>query len=169
MALLGGAIADRADRRRLLLLDQDRARRALGALALLALRLACRWALYVLGEAAGWVRRPAERPALVDPLPNLVEPARLRSALALNFGLYQLTMVPRPGLGGVLIGVLGSAALHRCRELPGDGRRRGGDGAPAAAERRHPSIAGAALDRRGLRYVSGNHASWARSRSTSWL
>jgi hypothetical protein len=45
-------------------------------------------------------------------LPNLVEPARLRSALAFSFGTYQLTMVIGPGLGGVLIGVLGVGAAY---------------------------------------------------------
>jgi len=34
---------------------------------------------------------------------NLVEPARLPAALAVNFGLYQLTMVLGPGIGGLLI------------------------------------------------------------------
>jgi MFS family permease len=45
-------------------------------------------------------------------VPNLVAPERLRSALALNFGLYQLTMVLGPGLGGLLIGALGVGAAY---------------------------------------------------------
>jgi MFS family permease len=36
-------------------------------------------------------------------VPNLVRPQLLRSALAVNYGLYQLTMVVGPGLGGLLI------------------------------------------------------------------
>ena len=40
-------------------------------------------------------------------LPNLVRPEKLRSAIALNFGLYQLTLVIGPGLGGLLIAAAG--------------------------------------------------------------
>ena len=36
-------------------------------------------------------------------IPNLVRPEKLRSALALSFGLYQVTLVVGPGLGGLLI------------------------------------------------------------------
>jgi MFS family permease len=103
MALLGGALADRFDRRRLLLLDQI-------ALVLLAGGLCAAalageppvWLLYVLGgllAGVGAVQNVA-RSAIV---PNLVAPSRLRSALAVNYGLYQLTMVIGPGLGGLLI------------------------------------------------------------------
>jgi MFS family permease len=103
MALLGGALADRLDRRRLLLVDQI-------ALVLIAAALCVTailgdppvWLLYVLGALLagfGAVQNVA-RSAIV---PNLVRPALLRSALAVNYGLYQLTMVVGPGLGGLLI------------------------------------------------------------------
>ncbi|HEU4979043.1 MAG TPA: MFS transporter [Solirubrobacteraceae bacterium] len=112
MALLGGAIADRVDRRRLLLLDQVALVAVAAALAAGAFLghppLAL---LYVLaGAMAGFgAIQNVTRSAIV---PNLVEPARLRSALALNFGLYQLTMVIGPGVGGVLIGALGVGAAY---------------------------------------------------------
>src|SRR2546423_5049595 len=103
MALVGGALADRFDRRRLLLLDQV-------ALVLVATALCVAaiagsppvWLLYVLGGLlAGFgAVQNVTRSAIV---PNLVAPSRLRSALAVNFGLYQLTMVIGPGLGGLLI------------------------------------------------------------------
>jgi predicted MFS family arabinose efflux permease len=107
MSLLGGAIADRSDRRRLLLLDQIALAASAGALAALAFvgspPIA---ALYVLGGlVAGFgAVQNVTRSAI---LPNLVAPERLRSALALSFGLYQLTLVIGPGIGGLLIGVLG--------------------------------------------------------------
>src|SRR3954462_4515920 len=103
MALLGGALADRLDRRRLLLLDQVGL--VLIAAALCFAALAGEppvWLLYLLGvllAGFGAVQNVA-RSAIV---PNLVRPALLRSALAVNYGLYQLTMVIGPGLGGLLI------------------------------------------------------------------
>src|SRR3954452_17195565 len=103
MALLGGALADRFDRRRLLLLDQVALVLLAGALCVAAVAgTPPVWLLYVLGgllAGFGAVQNVA-RSAIV---PNLVAPSRLRSALAVNYGLYQLTMVVGPGLGGLLI------------------------------------------------------------------
>jgi MFS family permease len=107
MALLGGALADRMDRRRLLLLDQV-------ALVLVAVAL-CAAALvgdppvlvlYVLGGLlAGFgALQNVARTAIV---PNLVAREHMPAALAINFGLYQLTMVFGPGLGGLLIAAAG--------------------------------------------------------------
>src|SRR3954449_8282744 len=107
MALVGGALADRLDRRRLLLLDQIGLVACAAALALLAFAgeppLAALYALGGLLAGFGAVQNVV-RSAIV---PNLVAPARLRQALALNFGLYQLTLVIGPALGGVLIAALG--------------------------------------------------------------
>jgi MFS family permease len=112
MALLGGAIADRHDRRRILLLDQI-------ALVVTAAALAALTfggsppipLLYLLGGlTAGFgAVQNVTRSAIV---PNLVEPLRLRSALALNFGLMQVTMVVGPAVGGVLIGAFGVGAAY---------------------------------------------------------
>jgi MFS family permease len=107
LSLFGGALADQFDRRRLLLATQV----ALVAVAtgLAAAALAGTpplWLLYVLAglsTAASAVER-VTRSAMV---PNLVSPDRLRGALSLTFGLYQLTMVVGPGLGGVLIEAAG--------------------------------------------------------------
>jgi MFS family permease len=103
MALVGGALADRADRRRLLLLDQIALVSVSGLLCGLAIAGSPPLGvLYVLaGLLAGFgAIQNVTRSAIV---PNLVEPARLHSALAVNFGLYQLTMVIGPALGGLLI------------------------------------------------------------------
>ncbi|MEA2483760.1 MAG: hypothetical protein QOC55_1707, partial [Thermoleophilaceae bacterium] len=64
------------------------------------------WVLYVLGALlAGFgAVQNVGRSAIV---PNLVRPELLRSALAVNYGLYQLTMVVGPGLGGLLISLGG--------------------------------------------------------------
>ncbi len=103
-ALLGGAIADRYDRRRVLLIDQIALVTVAAILAVLAFTLEetpvpILYVLAGLTAGAGAVQNVA-RSAIV---PNLVRPERLRSALALNYGLSTLTLVLGPGLGGVLI------------------------------------------------------------------
>jgi MFS family permease len=112
MSLLGGAIADRFDRRMLLLLVQFGL--VLAPAGLAAITFAedpPLWGLYVLGGAlAGFnAVQNVVRSAII---PNLVEPRLLRSALALNFGLFQLTLVIGPGLGGLLIAWLGVGAAY---------------------------------------------------------
>ena len=113
LALLGGALADRSDRRRLLLLDQ------IGlvavAVALCAAALAGEppiWLLYVLAALlAGFgALQNVVRSAIV---PNLVARREdMPAALAVNFGLFQLTMVLGPGLGGLLIAAAGVQAAY---------------------------------------------------------
>jgi MFS family permease len=164
MALLGGAMADRHDRRRMLLVIQ--AALILGAAALAALAYAGSppiLALYVLGAAmAGF--GAVQNVTAASIVPNLVAPERLRSALALNYGLNTLTMVVGPGLGGVLIGLLGLGAAYTidavsCVAILGavwlmspQPPRVSAEAAAAAPEKVLESI------RDGLRFVRGNHA-----------
>ena len=111
MALLGGAVADRRDRR-ILLLDQIALVVTAAALAALAFGGSPPIPLlYLLGGlTAGFgAVQNVTRSAIV---PNLVEPERLRSALALNFGLMAVTMVVGPAIGGVLIGAFGVGAAY---------------------------------------------------------
>lgn len=112
MALLGGALADRMDRRRMLLLDQVAL--VLVAAALCAAALAGEphvVVLYVLGGMlAGFgALQNVARTAIV---PNLVSREDMPAALALNFGLFQLTMVLGPGLGGLLIAAGGVESAY---------------------------------------------------------
>jgi predicted MFS family arabinose efflux permease len=105
--LYGGAIADRMDRRRLLLLVQIGL--VITSAALAAGALAGRppvWLLYVLGGtlAAFGAIEGVTRSSIV---PNVVAPEHLRGALALNYGLYQLCAVVGPGAGGLLIAAAG--------------------------------------------------------------
>jgi MFS family permease len=112
MALLGGALADRFDRRKVLLLDQIALVLCSGTLAALSFaHVTPLGLLYVLGgllAGAGAVQN-VTRGAIV---PNLVDAARLRSALALTFGLFQLTLVVGPAVGGVLIGLFGVGTAY---------------------------------------------------------
>jgi MFS family permease len=107
MALIGGAIADRMDRRKLLLVDQIGLVASAGGLAVAAFAgHPPVVVLYLLGGAlAGFTAlQNVARSAMI---PNLVSAGALRSALALNYGLLQLTMVVGPGIGGVMIAVFG--------------------------------------------------------------
>jgi MFS family permease len=112
MALLGGALADRMDRRRLLLVDQLALAAIPAALCAAALAGSPPLALlYVLGGLlAGFgALQNVARSAIV---PNLVAREQMPTALAVNFGLYQLTMVVGPGLGGLLIAAAGVAGAY---------------------------------------------------------
>jgi MFS family permease len=112
MSLLGGALADRHDRRRLLIADQFALVVNAGLLALLAfLGSPPVVLLYVLGGLlAGFAAvQNVVRSAI---LPNLVAPELVNPAIALNFGLTQLTYVVGPGLGGLMIGLAGVGAAY---------------------------------------------------------
>ena len=111
-ALWGGAMADRMDRRTLLLLDQ------IGLVVVAAALAAVSFAgdpsipvLYVLAGLLAGVSalQNVVRSAIV---PTLVRRELMRSALAFNYGLYQLTMVIGPGLGGLIIAALGVGAAY---------------------------------------------------------
>jgi MFS family permease len=112
MSLFGGALADRHDRRLLLLLDQIALVLTAGGLALGAfLGSPPLVLLYVLGGLlAGFAAvQNVIRSAI---LPNLVAPEIVNPAIALNFGLTQLTYVVGPGLGGLMIGLAGVGAAY---------------------------------------------------------
>jgi MFS family permease len=112
MALIGGAVADRMDRRRLLLLTQVGLVLSAGGLALAASAGSPPIALlYVLGGMlAGF--NALQNVAFSAIVPNVVTRERLPQALAVLYGLTTLTMVLGPGLGGVLIGAVGVKAAY---------------------------------------------------------
>jgi MFS family permease len=112
MSLFGGAFADRHDRRRLLIADLGALVVVSGLLALFAFAGSPPIVvLYVLGGLlAGFgAVQNVVRSAI---LPNLVAPELVNPAIALHFGLNQLTYVVGPGLGGVLIGLAGVGAAY---------------------------------------------------------
>jgi predicted MFS family arabinose efflux permease len=160
-ALVGGAIADRMDRRRLLLLVQIALVACATALAALAFAGSPPVPLlYLLGglvAGAGAVQNVAASSIL----PNLVGSERLRSALALSFGLYQLTMVIGPGLGGLLIGWLGLGSAYTidavsCLAMVVAAMAIAPQPPRGVDLEEHPPVL--ASIREGLRYVRGNQA-----------
>jgi MFS family permease len=111
-SLYAGALADRMDRRKLLLVCQI-------ALALLSAVLGlvtwltspAVWELYVLaGLIAG--AASVERVSRQSIVPNTVAPEQLKGALSMSFGLMQVTMVIGPALGGLIIDYFGLAAPY---------------------------------------------------------
>src|SRR6185312_9702984 len=106
-SLFGGALADRFDRRRLLFNCQI-------ALVVIAAALAVAaatgpppvWILFVLAAAMAGASA-IERVVRAAIVPNTVSKERLPAAMALTYGLFQVTMVVGPGFGGVLISLFG--------------------------------------------------------------
>jgi MFS family permease len=107
MSLVGGALADRFDRRRLLLAAQVAMLTV--SLVLLAGAVAGPPPVALLFILAGLAAAGTaiDRPSRAAMLPNLVGPERLRSAISFNYGLFQLSMVIGPALAGVVIGTAG--------------------------------------------------------------
>ncbi|HYC82673.1 MAG TPA: MFS transporter, partial [Solirubrobacterales bacterium] len=111
-SLYGGALADRVDRRTLLLTCQLALVAVATALAVAAIGGEPPvWLLYVLAAAlAGAAGLQQVVTAAI--VPNTVSPDRLRGALSLTYGLYQLTQVVGPGIGGLLIAAFGVAVPY---------------------------------------------------------
>jgi MFS family permease len=106
-SLFGGALADRFDRRRLLLLCQLALVAIAGALAAAAATGPPPiWILFLLAAAMAGASA-IERVVRAAIVPKTVSAESLPGAISLTYGLYQLTQVAGPGLGGVLISVFG--------------------------------------------------------------
>jgi MFS family permease len=107
LSLFGGALADRFDRRRLLLTTQIALVAVASGLAAAALLgTPPLWLLYVLAALSA-AASSVERVTRSSIVPNVVSPERLRGGLSLTFGLMQLTMVVGPAVGGLLISAAG--------------------------------------------------------------
>ncbi len=109
VSLLGGVLADRFDRRRVLIGAQVGVIAASSALA--AVSFAGRPPVAVVlvfgGALAGSAALDTVTRAAI--VPRVVAPARLRAGLAFDYGIYQVTMIIGPGVGGVLIASIGVA------------------------------------------------------------
>jgi MFS family permease len=112
LPLLGGVLADRADRRRVLIVTQS----GLAACSL-ALALATQlgynelWILYAL-TAISAAFSAFDQPARGSLVPTLVERSELPAAIALNQMLYQTAAVVGPAIGGLVIASFGVAAAY---------------------------------------------------------
>jgi MFS family permease len=111
-SLYAGALADRMDRRKLLLLCQIALSALAGILGLVTwLTTPAVWELFVLAAfiaGASAVER-VSRSAIV---PNTVTPDHLKAALSMSFGTMQVTMVVGPAIGGLVITYFGLAVPY---------------------------------------------------------
>ena len=112
LALLGGALADAFDRRRLVMLAEAGALLVVGGLVANALLPEPQlWVLYVaaaLIAACTAIRRPP----LDALMPRLVERDELKSASALQWAVHNLAHMAGPAIGGVLIATAGAAVTY---------------------------------------------------------
>lgn len=109
LALIGGAISDRVEKRALLLVTQIISTLlALGLGVLVATGQVRYWHVLVFAGALGLVNA-FYTPARQAFVPELVERSSLMNAVALNSAVFNASRILGPALGGILVAVLGLA------------------------------------------------------------
>jgi MFS family permease len=112
LALVGGALADAFDRRRLVQIAEGGAAVVAGLLLLNAsLPHPQLWALYVCSALLA-AFTALRRPPLDALIPRLVERGELKAAAAIQFGFHNLASISGPALGGVLIAAAGLGVTY---------------------------------------------------------
>ena len=112
LSLPGGVIADRMDRRNLLIITQSLAALLALALALLTSTGQIRvWHIYAVTFLSGAVGI-FDAPARTAMIPALVSAEQLASAYALNITWRQIATLAGPFIGGIIIGALGVGAAY---------------------------------------------------------
>lgn len=107
--LVGGVIADRVERRKLLLITQSAAMAMAFILAVLvSFDLARIWMVLLIAAGRGTMNS-FNQPARQSLIPDLVPPQDLRNAVALNSATLNMTRVIGPTIGGLLIASVGTA------------------------------------------------------------
>jgi MFS family permease len=112
LALVGGALADTFDRRRLVMLAEMGALLVVGGLVVNSLLPDPH--LWVLYAAAALIAActAIRRPPLDALLPRLVERDELKSASALQWAIHNTASMVGPAVGGVLIATAGAAVTY---------------------------------------------------------
>ncbi len=117
VAPFGGMVADRVDRRRMLLLTQSAAMLQAALLAGLTLAGVVQvWEIILLAFGLGFINAfdvPTRQAMTLD----MVEPKDLRHAIALNSMMFNLARVVGPSLAGALIAVVGEGVCFALNAL----------------------------------------------------
>ncbi len=117
LSLFGGVLADRVDRRRLLIVTQSLFMIQALALALLTwLHLVRVWHIYLVSFLNG-VTMAADSPARQSLVPRLVGREDLTNAIALNSLVFNASRVVGPPIGGLLYAAAGPAAAFFANAL----------------------------------------------------
>jgi len=112
LPLLGGVLADRADRRRVLIVTQSGLAASSLVLAVVTqIGLTELWILYAL-TAISASFSAFDQPARGALVPTLVERSELPAAIALNQMLFQTAAIVGPAVGGLVIASYGVAAAY---------------------------------------------------------
>ena len=112
LALVGGALADAFDRRRLVMLAEVGALVIVGGLVANALLPEPQlWVLYVAAALIAGCTA-IRRPPLDALMPRLVEREELKSASALQWAVHNVAHMAGPAIGGVLIATAGAAVTY---------------------------------------------------------
>jgi MFS family permease len=109
LAIAGGQLADRFDRRRVMMLTFSLAVvSAAGLLAVAILDGSVLWIYLLLGTGAvGWALGTPARQAL---LPQLVPAEQFSNAVAWNISVFQIASVTGPAIGGIVVAMSDSMA-----------------------------------------------------------
>lgn len=163
ITLPGGALADRVDRRRLVLaVTVAQAALSAALFALAASGGASLWTLYAL-VAAESALSAVNAPARQTFIPRLVPKAQLAAAMAVNRIVFQVVMIAGPALAGIVAAGAGlrgcyladvasyAGALWAVGRLPAMPPQPGGDGDFSAGQAKPRS--GLALTLEGLAFI----------------
>jgi MFS family permease len=108
LGAFAGVVADRFSRRAIVILTQAVAFGGSATLGLLAILGAAEvWHVYLVAAVSG-TAGALEGPARSALLGQIVDPARLRTAVSLNAGIFHIGGLIGPAISGVLIGIVGS-------------------------------------------------------------
>ena len=112
LTLLGGVVADRADRRRIMILAQSAAALMFFLLATLIVsqRIAL-WHVMTLAFISGCVRA-FDRPSRMALLPQMVPEEDIANAVAVGGTIWQLNRLVGPAIAGMLIYLIGIGATY---------------------------------------------------------
>jgi MFS family permease len=112
LTLLGGAVADRTDRRRIMIAAQSGVAMIFLVLtALVTTKLAALWHVMALAFIVGAIRA-FDRPSRMALLPQMVPKDEIPHAVAIGGTIWQLCRLIGPALAGILIYIFGVAPTY---------------------------------------------------------
>ena len=112
LTLLGGVIADRADRRRIMILSQGASAITFFLLGtLIVLGWIALWHVIVLAILSGCVRA-FDRPSRMALLPQMVPKEDIANAVAVGGTIWQLNRLVGPAFAGMLIYLIGTGPTY---------------------------------------------------------